>query len=476
MPRLDIAGGAYEHDSLNISAQRCVNLYLNVDNTGTALGGKQLLSTPGLKEMVDLSASSCRGMIEVNGRLFVVADSTLYELFYTTATDSMTSTNRGAIGTSEGSVSLETNGTEILIADGTVEGYLFDLSTNTLSTIADADFPGVKTVTFLDSYLIVNPVDSSQMYASGISDGTSWDALDVATAESKPDKLVAIKAFNDELWAFGEKSVEVWYNAANATGFPLSPRTDIVFDVGCGAAFSVVSFKNMLFWLGEDGSVYQANGYSPEIISTKSITRAISEYATISDAIAYAYTEAGHYFYVLTFPDAGATWVYDLTSKSWHERSHLTDGGLTTRHRGNCYASFARKHFVGDYNSGRIHRMGTDLLDDNGAEIQRLRTTRHGNVDNKSMTIYNVELLAEAGTGIVTGQGVDPQISLEFSSDGGHTWSNEKWRSLGKIGEYQKRIRWDRLGTHRNFTLRFKVSDPVRVTLIDASSDIAVGL
>jgi hypothetical protein len=43
-------------------------------------------------------------------------------------------------------------------------------------------------------------------------------------------------------------------------------------------------------------------------------------------------------------------------------------------------------------------------------------------------------------------QGSDPQVMLRFSDDGGHTWSNEHWKSMGKIGRYGYRTIWRRLG------------------------------
>jgi hypothetical protein len=41
---------------------------------------------------------------------------------------------------------------------------------------------------------------------------------------------------------------------------------------------------------------------------------------------------------------------------------------------------------------------------------------------------------------------IDPQVMLRWSDDGGHTWSNEHWRSMGKTGAYGTRVLWRRLG------------------------------
>jgi hypothetical protein len=58
---------------------------------------------------------------------------------------------------------------------------------------------------------------------------------------------------------------------------------------------------------------------------------------------------------------------------------------------------------------------------------------------------------------------------LSLSDDGGHTWSNQEiWRSMGKIGQYRTRLRWDRLGSFYNRSIKITISDPVYRTIIAA--------
>lgn len=66
----------------------------------------------------------------------------------------------------------------------------------------------------------------------------------------------------------------------------------------------------------------------------------------------------------------------------------------------------------------------------------------------------------------------DPQIILEVSNDGGKTWSAGRSRSLGKIGEYRKLVRWSRLGRSNNRVFRVICSDPVDVAWIAADLDV----
>ena len=69
------------------------------------------------------------------------------------------------------------------------------------------------------------------------------------------------------------------------------------------------------------------------------------------------------------------------------------------------------------------------------------------------------------------GQGVDPQVMLRWSDDGGHTWSNEHWKSMGRIGETGTRVFWRRLGMTlklRDRVYEISGTDPVRITIVGA--------
>ena len=69
----------------------------------------------------------------------------------------------------------------------------------------------------------------------------------------------------------------------------------------------------------------------------------------------------------------------------------------------------------------------------------------------------------EMDTGVGNSDDTDPQIMLQYSDDEGNTWSAEKWRSMGAIGEYGKRIGWNRLGgTRKSRIFRVIISSPVK--------------
>jgi hypothetical protein len=234
---------------------------------------------------------------------------------------------------------------------------------------------------------------------------------------------------------------------------------------------------NGLFWLGKDargqGVVYRANGYTGQRISTHAVEWQIQQYGNLSDAIGYTYQQDGHSFYVLIFPSANTTWVYDVATQAWHERAGWVNGEFT-RHRSNCQVFFNSKVVVGDYEDGRIYAFDLDYYQDDD-QIQRwYRTWRAlptGANNLKRTAHHSLQIDLESGVGINLGQGDDPQVMLRWSDDGGHTWSNEHWAPIGKIGEYYRRVFFRRLGMTlklRDRVYELSMTDPVKTAIMGA--------
>jgi hypothetical protein len=172
--------------------------------------------------------------------------------------------------------------------------------------------------------------------------------------------------------------VEVWYNAGLAD-FPLARIDGAFMETGCLAPYSVAKLDNSVFWLGSDargnGIVYRNQGYNAQRVSTHAIEWQIQQYNVLNDAIGYSYQQDGHSFYVLTFPTAQATWVFDVSTGAWHERA-FWDGVRFQRHRSNCQANFAGQVVVGDWEDGRIYAFDPEVYQDDQNTQRWLRSWR----------------------------------------------------------------------------------------------------
>jgi hypothetical protein len=107
--------------------------------------------------------------------------------------------------------------------------------------------------------------------------------------------------------------------------------------------------------------------------------------------------------------------------------------------------------------------------------IRRLRRAPHLSSEQMWQFFNLLKLDIQAGVGLVTGQGSDPQLMLKWSDDGGFTWSNEHWVSAGKIGQYRRRAIWRRMGRGRDRVYEVTMSDPVLWALLDAEIDATKG-
>jgi hypothetical protein len=517
-----ILGSSYVIRSVNAADNRMINLYPEV----IAEGGKDaayLQRCPGYTLKLTIGDGPIRGLYALGDYLYVVSGNGFYAVnsaftftAYLTLEDGglMLLEDGGDIElealteigyvSGTGPVSMADNGTQIFIA-ANPDGYIYNADTDEFAQITDPDFPGAVTVGYLDGYFVFNEPNSQRVWVTQLLDGLSIDPLDFASAEGSPDGLVSLIIDHREAWLFGTNSVEVWYNSGEAD-FPLSRIQGAYNEIGCIAPYSVAKMDNSVFWLGADargqGIVYRAQGYQGVRISTHAVEYAIQQYANLSDATGYTYQQDGHTFYVLNFTDADTTWVYDAATGSWHERAAFRNGDFK-RHRGNCHARFNNQALIGDFENANIYQFSLDVYSDNGATQKWLRSWRAlptGSNNLKRTTHHSLQIDMETGVGLSgygleeydylgaqTGAIIDtendvniilngdaptvgavPQLIMRWSDDGGHTWTEPRQTSMGRIGRYGTRAIFRRLGMTtklRDRVYEISGTDPVKVAI-----------
>lgn len=474
-----ILGSAYVARNLSVADNRMVNLFPEI----VPEGGKEpafLNRAPGLKYRFDVGNVPVRGMMVVGDALYVVGGPQLRKVTVNSSGAYVTSLLGTVSGT--GPVSMANNGTQLFVACNG-PSYIYNTSTGVFAQITVPNFPGAVTVAYIDGFFVFNQPNSQKIWITSLLDGTAGDydpvVGDYKSAEGSPDNLVGLIMDHREVWLFGINSVEVWYNSG-AADFPLTRIDGAFSEIGCASPYSIAKLDNTVFWLGNDergrGIVYRSKGYAGERISTHGIEWKIQQY-DLSDALAYTYQQDGHSFYVLVIPDADTTWVYDVSTGAWHERAGFVNGAFT-RHRGNCHAFFNGENLVGDYENGYIYAFDLDHFHDNSLIEVRpqkwLRSWRAlppGANGLKRTTHHSLQLDCETGVGIVSGQGSNPQVMLRWSDDGGRTWSNEHWATMGPIGTYGQRVIWRRLGMTTKLRDRiYEISgtDPVKIVILGA--------
>jgi hypothetical protein len=483
--QIALLSGAYESRSIIASAQRCVNLYPQVNQKETfmympALAGAPTVlthyPTPGLTAISSGAPyAAWRGLYAANnGTLYGVCGGNVYAITQTT-TVNVTLTLLGTIASATNPVSMADNGITLVLVDGTPNGYTIDLATNAFAPLVDPTgaFVGADSVNYVDTFFIFNVPGTRKWYTS-LSNSTTFDPLYLVAKTGYADNLVQIAVCQRQIWLLGVDTTEIWYDAG-AASFPFAIVAGPFIQHGCVAKYSVCTQDAGVFWLSRDPQgqaiVMMGANYSAVRISTHAIEHQFATYATVSDAIGYIYQEEGHMFYVLNFPSADKTWVYDMSTQVWHERAYLDSNGIEHRHRSNCGAFAYGKYIVGDWQNGNLYFFDENNYTDNGAPIKRVRSFPH--VLNELKRVMYRQFIADIQCGTLTDPTQPyPIISLRWSDDRGASWSDYITKPMGRIGETFAVVKWMRCGMARDRVFELSWSSAVPTALNGAFIEI----
>lgn len=453
-----IVGDAYADDVSGFANQETINLVPEAaERKGTRTVSK-LSRSPGLLSFGSVGTGTVRGMRTFDDVLYTAADTALYSV----ASDG-TETSLGTI-TGSGRVPITNNETQLVVATSTT-GWTYTPGSSTFAQITDADFPGALSLTYLDGYVIAVVPDSSDYAISALDDATSWAAADRKTCESATDGLKVVVADHGELLCCGGETIEVHKNTG-ALVFPFERLTTI--QRGIASSHSWAQTDNGFFFLGDDGVFYRLNQYQPVRVSTRPIESAI-EAETRTEAFCFSYARKGHSFVVLTFP-SGKTWVYDAATNLWHRRKSFE----SNRWRANAYAYAYSKHLVGDTTSGTVWELHETTYTEGSDPLVAERKGDFIAADGQWVSMEEFEVIVNTGVGLTTGQGSAPVMDFAYSDDGGKTFGDFRQESLGPIGQYGYRVRFQGLGAFNQSRQPWiRVSDPVRLDIMGAYADLS---
>lgn len=455
---LKLAGSDYRHRLGQLSSASLLNMYVepNPDPTKPPV----VLSWPGLT-LFSAGVGADRGAHVMANVTYQVNGSSLQSINSLGV--------RTTLGTVSGSgmCSFADDGTNLFIV---TNNTIYHWNGTTLSTVTQTVITNPIGIAYLNRTFIIWG-DDGLFATSAVGDGTDYDALNFAEAEVAPDELLVVKIYNQIAYMIGEKTTEVWYYSGSGNP-PLSRQDTTLVNTGCAAQFSVASSDQFLYWLGDDGLVYQIRGTAARSISDPALHQQVSEMVDISTAIGNVVTYDAHVFYVLSFPGASKTFYYDEYLGYWGQLSYGMDGD---RHLINTSCFCYRKNLIADCSNGNLYELDRDSYTHNGEAILRRRTCVTEDADGRDIVVRRLKLIAESGVGLATGQGSDPQVMLEVSFDRGKTWSQEEWRSIGEMGQYDKEIEWAALGRGQSFTARFSFTDPTGFDIYKALAWVEYG-
>ena len=309
---------------------------------------------------------------------------------------------------------------------GTVSGTVISYTTNPIQ-VAVGQGP-YSEVDFIDGFFIARISNSQMAQYSAFEDGTTWDPSVVFRVSVYAENNVAMIVDHKEIVFLGQKRSIPYYDTGDLLN-PFQPRIDSMLEQGCAAEFSPVRLDNSVFWIGRDerghGIAWRLQGYTPVRVSNHAIENAWRQYETIDDAIAYPYQDNGHSFWVIWFPSADKTWVYDAATGQWHERFFLNNG-VETAHRSRCHSFSFGKHLVGDRSSGTVYWMDISLAFDNvyGSPNNALRSVRRSpHLQKEKQWYFHQYLQVDLQTGTGTTGSATAVSSMTLKDSAGASWA-----------------------------------------------------
>lgn len=452
MPTLEFVGqSAQDSDFIAAQSSRLVNYY----REPIPAGGQArfaLKSVLGTTSFADLGELLLRAMRLVDGTLYAVVANSLY------------SVTSGGVATDHGTVTVGTN-CSIAGNNGVVtvagEGKYYTWDGTTLSEPTAGAFSSFGSVTFLGNYTILTEYNGRRFQWSNLADPDTLGGTNFATAEGNDGDLIRGEAIDGNLWLFKGDSHEIWTLTGQSGASAFSRLAGGVRDVGLLAYSLLAKFDGGAFFVGDEGTCYIIAGGQLQPVSTPAVETAIGAETPTN---CFYYEDEGHKFCVVRFQGRPA-WVFDIATGEWHERAEGTDFGAWGAVASvNAFGSWK----VGDI-FGKINTLTRNNADVSG-EMRRTAVSRTFYSEGQRIAIPEIEFRGRFGRSDL---GRDATAFVRISRDNGLTWTQPRDINLGTLGEYETRAIVRRLGTSRQFTVEWNMSDPTDFGLLaDARMEV----
>jgi hypothetical protein len=469
MQRIPFPTESYTHASKPLNQKRLVNYYAEAEPQDSRTAAA-LIPTAGLVQFENFVCGA--GPVTVlntdrPGILYAVSGSHFYRATNPFGTTSLVVEDLGNIGAPSPSdynfnlmvtVAVGVNSAVVCVPPKAFTCT----DTGPLNQITGT-FPGATSVTYIDGYYVFTGASyDAKFFISYLLDPTQFNALDFAFADAVPNVIRRVVTLRDELWIIGDKAIEVWYDSGDAD-FPFRRRSGGLISIGCDSIRTVAIADNSLFWVGDEGHVFRSTGYRAERISTFAVEEGLRAAGTNSVVCGFTFSLNGHTFYCVTY--FTRTWCYDLSTKSWHDRS---SGGVDSAWFVLCAGDFRFTPMFGTSASGRVLTPDPGVATEDGAPMSRLVQLPPLWADTRRGFCARLEIEADVGVALSA-----PTVLLQWSDDGGYTWTTGRTLSINQAANYRQRLVATRLGSFRQRMFRLSLGG--RTTLYGIDADISPG-
>lgn len=455
------AGDSFISKARDISTQDTRNMYvLSTPNSKTQAA---LISYPGLLPWSTGGATGAdRGVYrrEFKGLGYQVAGTNLYSI--------SSGGQRAYVGTIAGDerVSMIDNGQVLLVVGG---GRMYQYDGTTLTTLSTVSGSGVTFTPVDVDYLndkFIALADNGLIYVANVGETNFVNGF--YDAESSPDSTIAIQVFDQTVINLGTDSIEPWEDIGSGTPPLARVAGGIIENTGVANKNAVDITSDALYFLGRDMIPYAMVNFLSSKLTEQNpgIAELFREY-TRDTATVYALKWKGQEFVQFRFPTEGKVWVFSPNTGLWFQLDHGVNKQL---YRGASTAFLFNRQVVADYESGELYTLDDDTYTNNGVTIVRERTFRPLSgetlgVGRTALQMRSIQYDVETGVGLAD---QNPQMVVQYSTDGGRSFSNERWLYLGKTGDYVT-VEDNSNRKFNDLTVRIKYTEPTAFTIYNAN-------
>jgi len=343
-----------------------------------------------------------------------------------------------------------------------------------LRQVTDPDLGVVLDFCWVDGYFMTT--DGSNLVVTELTDPTQVNPLKYGSSEVDPDPVVALIKLRNEVYALNSNTIEVFDNVGGEV-FPFARIDGAQVQKGVLGTQACCIFIDRIAFLGggrnEAPSIYVGAAATTQKLSTQEIDNILLEYTEAQLALVKleARNDKNHQHLYVHLPDQ--TLVYDASASEalqtpvWFVLVSTLSGLAQYRARNMVWVY--DKWLVGDPQSNNIGYLVQDTGHHWGQQVYWEFGTLIVYNESNGAIFNEMELVSLTGS---IALGKNPQISTSYSLDG-QTYSQEKFISVGTIGNRQKRLAWFQQGHMRNWRIqRFRGDSDAHVSYVRLEAQI----
>lgn len=338
-----------------------------------------------------------------------------------------------------------------------------------LVQVTDPNLGSVINFIWIDGYFLFT--DGSTLGVTTLNDPMSVNPLAYGSSEADPDPILCIIKIRNEAAVMNRYTIEFMQDTA-AGLYPFTRVDGAEVMRGCiGTKCAVAFVQDSIAFMGsarkEPPAIWTAlNGISTKI-STLEIDEILISYteAQLALCMLERRVERNSEWLYVHLPDQTLVYDYNSTLTVGEPVWYVLDSGI-----GPTKQAWRMRNLVWAYNKWIFG----DVISSNIGTFTDSNSYAYGNETSwqcETIIIYNqtngaifheLELIALTGNIDNT---KEPTVWMSYSTDG-LTWSREKPRSVGKIGNRYKRLNWLHCGNMKMFRIqRFRGTSSAHIAL-----------